>query len=363
MHMSYSESLAPEITTVDIQRHFANCADESGINGDLTMASYGPPSWVAVSDSGNAHTEEVALRLTHSTDLDATLEDTRKRVDLLQNLRRHGAQVVEYLEEPRVIYDAQRMGGFILTISRYLPVKGATPFEHGQAIASLHNASLHVDTSNCEEINILEQIAPSGRVAEYLQGFLTRGKAFQLGRAEMSPAQIEAYIQYLDEAEVRRRGLFAASAQKGTPEVVVQEDVHDENIMCDSQGVPIAIDIDGYVGPPAIDLGRPLTDWHHRFGKPMQLTHDYIAGYDAHISPQLKPDQELRQMASDYMNIRSSVVFIAMAVNTAVQGQSHAEWLLDQGLHRMSVIADRNARWLPRDETRKIALRAQQNDS
>lgn len=361
--MSFSESLAPEITTADMQRYFANCADESSINGDLTMVSFGPPSWVAANTSGNTQAGEVALRLTYDTNLDSALEDTRKRVDLLQSLRSHGAQVVEYLEEPRVIYDAQRMGGFILTTSRYLPVKGATPFEHGQAIASLHNASLHVDTSNCEEINILEQIAPSGQIAEYLQGFLARGKTFQLGQAEMSPGQIEAYIRYLDEAEELRRGLFATSAQKGVPKVVVQEDVHDENIMRDNQGVPIAIDIDGYVGPPAIDLGRPLTDWHHRFGKPVQFTHDYIAGYDAHINPQLKPDQELRQMASDYMNIRSSVVFIAMAVNTAVQGQSHAEWLLDQGLHRMSVIADRDARWLPRDETRKIALRAQQKDS
>jgi len=105
-----------------------------------------------------------------------------------------------------------------------------------------------------------------------------------------------------------------------------------------------------------------LTDWHHRFGKPLQAVHDYLEGYDTHIDPQLKPDEALRTLASDYINIRSSIIFIGMAVNAALQNQSNEQWLLNQGLHRMRVIPERTTRWLALDEARKIALRAQQED-
>jgi hypothetical protein len=346
----------------DMQAHFVDIAGELGIAGDLTMVSRGPFSWVAIDDDGGAREADVALKLTPTSDPEAALDESHKRIGLLRELRSHGAQIVDYLEEPRIVYDPKRMGGYILTVSRYLPVKGATPFEHGQAVASLHNASLHVDTTDCEEINILEQLASSAHAAEYLEEFRKHGKPFQLGTVEMSPAQIEAYTQYLDEAERLRRDLFVASKQKGLPEVIVQEDVHDQNIMRDTHGTPIAIDVEGYVGPSAIDFGRPLTDWHQRFGHPMQYTHDYIAGYDTHVDPRLKPDEELRHMVSDYTNIRSSLVFISIAVSRAMERRTKEEWLLSQGLYRLSVINDRNIRWNALDDARKAALREQQSD-
>lgn len=342
-----------ESTTTNMQGLFVDVAAEFGIDGELTMVSHSPMSSVAIDDDAGGREAHVALRLALATDPEAMLEDTRKRVGVLQDLRGNGAQVIEYLDEPRLVRDAQHMGSYILTISRYLPVKGATPFEHGQAIASLHNASLRVDTAACEEINILEQLASAGRTVEHLNGIRKRGASFQLGDVKMSPDQIEAYAHYIDASEKLRRELFVTSQQKGLPEVVVQEDVHSGNVMRDSQGVPIAIDVEGYIGPSAIDLGRPLTDWHPRFGTPLQDVCDYIAGYDAHIDPRVKPDEKLRQMASDYINMRSSLVFISMAVTRAIDYQASEEWLLRQGLHRLQVIEDRNAPWVALDSAYK----------
>jgi Ser/Thr protein kinase RdoA (MazF antagonist) len=272
----------------------------------------------------------------------------------MRELRHAGAQVPRYIGEAALILVSDVPGGFVATATNYLPGNQASFREYGAAIASLHTASTEVDITR---IPLINPLAPVERHMDYLKTRQDIGDPFRIGETELTGYQLQDLERHLQRGTKMLDRLFAMCEAQGHPLVVVQEDVHSQNVLQDAEGSATLIDIEPFKGPAALDFGRPLTDWHHRFGRPMLDTDDFIRGYRDTVRPEMMPDEDTLRQAADYINIRSSLILFNLAVDAVRSGHTGEEWMLRESIHRLNTIDNRHAHWNGLDNARKKALR------
>ena len=327
---------------------------------DPKIISPGPPSYVAAYP--NAENPEYAVRVVHGAEADAAdlLADAQLEVETIRALRENGAQVLRYVRDAMPVKLSHVPGVFVATATEFLPGK-STYGGHGQAMASMHNASPEIDLSRVREINPLAQVE---KYIPYLLDCDAAGKPFTIGNTVITKDDLNALISHLVCGRETLAELYKVTREDGQPLVIVQEDVHNENVAQDKYGVDTLMDVQPLKGPAALDYaGRARTDWAPRFGAPLQDLIDFDEGYLSRIRPELVPSLQAQKLAKDYMNIRSSLILFWLAIGPVVANHPGEEWMLKESLHRMRTINDRNARWNPLSKAQKEAMRGPQDTS
>lgn len=318
------------------------------------IISPGPPSYVVAYP--NAEAPRYAVRITHGAQEDAEdlISDTELEVDTIRALRENGAQVLNYVRGVTLVDTPEIPGVFAATASVFLPGK-PTYRGYGRAIASLHNASTKIDISRIPEVQ------PLAAVEKYIPYLLDRqaaGNPFKLGNTVLAEQDLETLIRHLARGTEMLDELFAVTSDAGHPLVILQEDVHSEQVAQDKHGVDTLMDVHAVKGPAAIDYaGRAHTDWGPRFNVPLRDIIDYDEGYLDLIRPEIAPTLEMQKLAKEYMNIRSSLILFWLTVEAEANGHPGEEWMLQESLHRMRSIDQRDVRWNGLDKARKEAMR------
>lgn len=349
--------MTPEISNADVQELFDRIIEQEKLAGQ-EMICWGPPSWVVKSTTGPNPEDQVAIKLRHSTNPEELLDETRQQVGLMQQVRSHGGQVLEFLDEPRIIEGKPGMrGAFVSTKSRFLPSK-TTEYKYGGAIASMHNASKQIDLSDYDHMDPLVSISNTEIAIQYLKERQAQGRPFQVGEIAVTAAQIELVEQMFAEATDIRQRLFATAKKNGSPLVVVQEDVYTNNAGQSHDGTGTLIDVDALIGPAALDFGRMLNDMP-RFVETGSITdiEAYKTGYqDMVAGGKLPPEDELA-LAMQYSDRRTPLLQTTLAVNAIRTGHNGDWWLLKQGLYRLTTIGKPEMPWYSDTVERRAVAR------
>lgn len=355
--MNHTNPNVPAVSSEQISDAYSQAAAHYDMWHSPTVISHGPPSWVAVD---NPAAPEHVIRLTYTEDIDYALQEAEHGVNLMRDLRAHRAQIPDFDGDPVAVRTHPgRPVGFVATRSDYLSGNDVTDYEHGQAIASLHNASLEVYTDDLPHVDPLATESHVGKAIEYVKN-LPAGEQFRIGDVEMTPEDVQNMEKRYRQAYSLYNDLFTVAEANGTPLVVVQEDVHDGNRLRNKDGVATIFDIRPVVGPPAIDFGRPISDWPVRFGKGQEPTDAFIAGYADTVKGYRLPDEQELELAADFTNLRSALLIASLAINAVRAGHPGEGWMLGEGLHRLRTVDDPDAAWHPLDDARKAAMRANQ---
>jgi hypothetical protein len=352
------ESAVPQISSTQLTEILDDVNTRFGLEGSADIASPGPTSIVSINSPEDPSAERRVTRLVYSHNPQADMDATRRDLQIMSQLRAHGAQLPDFDPEPFLVSMPNgNKGALIGTLSEYLPESYVQPYHHGKALASTHNASLHVDLGDLKVSNALDDWY-MGDVLDYLE---QRDEPFEFDEVKISSVHLAVMRRKYNQANETREQLNELGKRNGTPYVAVQEDVHNENV----RGMaPANIDPTGKLidmlplrrGLAAIDIGgRPRNDWTPHFGRPIEERKGLEAGYVDHIYNAALPHPAELELAADYTQIRSSLVFIAIAVRNALTGVGEDPWLLRQGLHRVDVIEDRQASWAPLDDDQKQA--------
>jgi hypothetical protein len=342
------------MTEAQVVELFAQVNERFDLQGPPEVTSNGPTSFVAV----NAPSDERALRLVtkmeYAPDIDEGLLNKRRDLEVYADLRTEGALLPEMHPDAFALRMPNgQPGGLITTLTEYLPVAKVSPYQHGRALASIHNASQYTYLSGIPRTNALDRWGV-GKALEFLKSVEL---PFTLGNTALTASHLETMERKYEEGNKLRDELWERGAAHDSPRVVVQEDVHDENIRgkrLRNRTVGMAIDMFPLeYGLAATDFGRPHNDWVHHFNADPADVEAFEEGYKSKIEGGALPYPDELKLAADYTQIRSSLVFTGIAVSNHLAGLPRNKWLWDQGLYRLENIEDRHADWRPMNEQQK----------
>ncbi|HSD55926.1 MAG TPA: hypothetical protein VLA92_02115, partial [Candidatus Saccharimonadales bacterium] len=332
---------------------FTDVNQEFGISEKHEEATRGGTSYVAINPPG-AEIEASVTRIVYAANQYTEVASLEEQLVVYEDLRCSGAQLPAYA--PKVVGRPGPVGddgGYVATNSQFLPIKGASFYHFGGAIASLHNASQHIDLSRLQRADPHKTITDVRGAIDFLMDSPPE-RRFAIGDAKVTAEHIATFENAYHKANELLGRLFEVAERNGSPLAVVLEDVHDENVRRTADGTAQLIDLFPLsVAPRALDFGRVLNDFSPHFGYDPQCADEYLAGYaDTIVGGKLPNDEEL-ELAADFTQLRSSLLLGAMAINHARYGVERNEWMLAQGLHRLEVIEDRHAGWGPLTDKQK----------
>lgn len=358
--MPNPEASMPQITNSDVAAIAADIGEQLRFKDDPEFICYGHPTWVVKGTFSDEPENTVAVRLRHTLDVEQSLEETNQQIELVQQLGRHGARVLKFLGEAWIEPGKRDIpGAFIASMSRYLPGK-ASEYEYGAAIASMHNASRHIDTDNYKLMDPLSSITSVKTAIAYAKESEQAGKPVRINDVVVTGEHVEALERIFQRATRCRIDLFELAALNDSPLVVVQEDIYSNNVGKSDTGVGTLMDIDPFVGPAAMDFGRTIHDWP-RFKGPgnNNNTRAYKAGYMDTIESGELPDSAELSLAAAFSECRTPLIVTSLAINGLRNGFQGDEWQLREGLRRLGTIGHPEMEWFSDDNTRRIAARSQ----
>lgn len=357
--MTNPEGTTRPITNADVREIMDNIGECLGFSKAPEFICYGQPTWVAIGSGTTSPEDTLAIRLRHTTDPEQSLIDTAEQVDLMRRLRKYGAQVVAFLDEPWIEQGSDSMpGAFIASLSQYLPGK-ATDYQYGGAIASLHNASSSIDLSRYDHMDPLRSITSVEAAITFAEQKLTQGAPVQIGKVAVTEEHVEKLWRTFGTANDLRTQLFELAERNRSPLVVVQEDVYSNNAGTDYNGVGTLMDVDPFVAPAAMDFGRVMNDWQ-RFRMPdANHASRFLDGYTSTIASGKLPRNDELELAMRYSDHRTPLMVASLAINGVRTGHQGDEWQLGEGLRRLDTIGMPEQQWFADDNARRIADRAQ----
>lgn len=338
------------VTMDDIHAAFREYAATRSLTHHEEILSAGPPAWVATGFTNTYRAE--ALRLELTDEPEAVFASERKKVDVLQALVGRGARIVEYLEEPKII-ERPRGLTFVGTTSHYLPGEDGTPYEYGQANATMHNASTRIDLRGVDR---LDQLAKAQGAYDYFAMNEQVGYPVVAGNIRFDEGWLLAAGNRLETAHQAQRDMHALAEAKKRPLVIVQEDTHNEQYRRDRRGVVRSFDIDATKSVPEVDAGRAETQWENRFHSPQGYAAQYLGGHAALALAEVRFDPEIQRHANIVSLTRFSFAMLGLGVRRLEREQAGADWFLQEGAHRVSVIDDPSAPWHGLDGAMKRKL-------
>ncbi|MGH7203686.1 MAG: hypothetical protein ACREHC_04560 [Candidatus Levyibacteriota bacterium] len=133
IHGDAAENISDRVHTRALRIALTIARDYVPLGTHLKPVRSRAPSITYISESPDPR-YNIALRLITSNDIPTLLKRTTTDVNLLMTLHSKGAQVEEYLDNPR------EKNGFVVTVKRRLPRDDVSYIDYGKALASLHNA-------------------------------------------------------------------------------------------------------------------------------------------------------------------------------------------------------------------------------
>lgn len=329
-----------------VSRAMTNAASQRQLSFNGTFLSDGPPTWVAAAFDGSHYPREaISLRLTDTPR--ASLRAARQRVRLSRDLGSCGAQVVAYTGEPHIIERPDAENGAYIAMSMEHLGESVSDFRYGQAVGSMHVASLYL--RDIRDIPSLDQMASARDACNYV---FEQGDV-ETGGVRFGKTIVQKVSGIITEGYQLQREMHELSHKRTRPDVILQEDTHPQQVAADQRtGVAKLLDVKPVRGPLEVDLARPLTDWHNRFGYDPQRVRHYLRGHLDHGMP---PDREVQELANGVANIRFSLAMFVLAVRRHQLGFAGNEWLSNEALHRIAHVNERTVRWNAWDSSQKTA--------
>ncbi len=348
------------ISNAEVRQIFGEIIADKGFTQDPEVLCLGSPTWVIKTGVSSAPEDQVAIRLRHDADPQALMQQIERQVGLVRDLRRLGARVVEFLDDPWMEPgDSSCPGGYVASMSRFLPGK-AGDYQHAAGLATMHDASRQLDLSGYEPMDPLVSITDVKGALLHVYNRQAQGKPFKIGDVTVHAGDVENMERAYHEANALRRCLFQTAQENGSELVIVQEDVHVNNRALSYDGVGTVLDIDPYVGPAAMDFGRMENDMP-RFAMPRNYAprHQFRAGYKQTVRSGQLPPKEERELASQFSHLRTPLIMTSLAINAVRNGQNGDSWQLNEGLYRLGTLKQ-DVLWHSDDNARRLRDRAAQ---
>lgn len=345
--------MSPERSFFTTEAHAvaeAACAQFKPQN-NLTIVNNNPPAWVFVDGKdGYAGSSEpnIAIRITTSQHPEKLLEETKKVVQITEDVRNHGGQVLEVLEEPRLLN-----GRFVSVISRFLPGKHVTAHDYGQALASMHNAS---EQANLDSTKLsFDPLSTTQSTFDYIHAQHEMGRPFQIGDTIFGEELLHTLAERLIAQQQAVREVKQIMLETGKKAVLLQEDTHLENVRGNKHGVATLIDLDeASIGAAEYDLGRARTQWPGHFRSPEQYQPNFLKGYRETIAVPSAPN--ILKRTDSIALLRFGTALISVAVRQVAQGHPANEWLLQEGIRRLNNLDDPSFEWQPLNNAQKTEI-------
>lgn len=317
----------------------------------ITLVNDKTPVWVFLDgqeDGDPSRLPSVALRLMQVNEVDRSFTQAKNNAALIEQLRGEGARVLEVLEEPTVHRER-----YVAMLSRYICAAEVTAPEHGKSVATLHNAGKKLGGTP-PTTHFFNPLHSLGNTIAFLHAEQEERRGYRIGSTVFSPELLESLDQYYSEALVMLLAIDAYAKQRQVTYVPLQEDVQADNVRGKEATL---IDLDSLqIGPREYDLGRPRTQWARQRQDGNLAAIGFMAGYE--LNTQTPLDMKMLRMTGKISLIKYCTAHITLSVTQLLEGRRPSEWLLREGIQRLSQIANPRHPWQKLDLAQKTSLAA-----
>lgn len=331
-------------------------ATEFDMPPSLSAIRTGPPTWIYINNDPSGQKDPTdALRLVSNDKQPDLIKKTRKNNALLRELYERGAQIQEVRGEP------QERDGFVASLSGYLPGEVdshnlASYKDYGKAVSTLHKAGVELGEDEAireeEKAKSFKPLTRTQETYRYLETLYQNGGELKLGDTIFSVSLLEIFKEHLTTAEEAASEMVRLSAERGYPLTTIIHDAHIGNVRRDKEGQLRLIDLDDLTwGPAEYDLGRPKSQWTQHFKRDLTYAEHFVAGYTQERGGR-DLDDDILNLGMLVSRTRYGTSTLTHAVDAAKQGRSTPidEWLLQEGIRRLTNLHDPQAKWWSREE-------------
>jgi hypothetical protein len=331
---------------------------DMGIEQPLdTLRIRGSSSWVYVDEASangrpGREAPTVAIHLATAEDPQELFVDTARDVALVRGLREPGviattglsrvaclakprfAPVQNFIDEPRL------HGGFVTTVSEYLPYPLGSLYAYGRALATLRNISEERPEVS-QQASAFAPLEEVRRAYEYL--------AKHPDQPWIAPGFIEdILLPQLEKGEKAVEQMLNLHDEEERPYVVMPHDVTLANALRDRNGTTTLIDLGGMMyGPAEFALGRPLGQWAQSFNRPAAWANDLRRGYED--TARLPLDPTILRLAVLVSRLKYAVAPLVQAIEAVVQGETPSPWAVYEGARRLATVDDPKPTWISQE--------------
>jgi len=277
-----------------------------------------------------------------SNEPESLLEDTRRQVEIISELRQSNAKLLGF-EEPRLVNNV------VVVPAPFLPNElPKTPEGYGKfgtALASLHKAGHNLRSH--EGLKPYDPLPEIWGCYEQLQELNNEGRPFSMDNVTFPSDTLPVLHDRLIEAQEAYESMPELAKRKNLRPTTLLLDVHAGNVLLDEHEEPAIIDTLGemYVGWPEIDLARPTAHWSGHFKRDKRLLRTFRESYEA--SADYEVDEEMLDLAKKVADMYYGVAMLKNAVNSyklghPVHGQA---WRITEVVNRVHGLYDPEHEW------------------